>query len=229
MSSDQPWASRVLRLDALKALLAERDYTTVADLAEELGVSTRTLHRDLALLREMGVPVEGDRGSGGGLHLERYVRRLLYDLPRTGVEYDYRGDVIDAHAPEMPTRFGKQLAQIVRGGISIGVHRRRALNLALRCARDSMPPLRLAIVLDIAANPDSATRDVRQRLNKPRATVDRQLQALHMLEVLGCEEEQDYHRGQPVTIWRYRLADGIDPNALNSVPEMLVGTPRPQE
>ena len=43
-------------------LLAERDYTTVADLAEELGVSTRTLHRDLALLREMGVPVEGDRG-----------------------------------------------------------------------------------------------------------------------------------------------------------------------
>ena len=70
MSSDQPWASRVLRLDALKALLAECDYTTVADLAEELGVSTRTLHRDLALLREMGVPVEGDRGSGGGLHLE---------------------------------------------------------------------------------------------------------------------------------------------------------------
>jgi predicted DNA-binding transcriptional regulator YafY len=44
----------VLRLDALKTLLAERDYTTVADLADELGVSTRTLHRDLALLREMG-------------------------------------------------------------------------------------------------------------------------------------------------------------------------------
>jgi predicted DNA-binding transcriptional regulator YafY len=70
MSTDQPWTSRVLRLDALKALLAEREYTTVADLAEDLGVSTRTLHRDLALLREMGVPVEGDRGTGGGLRLE---------------------------------------------------------------------------------------------------------------------------------------------------------------
>src|SRR5829696_9150077 len=70
MSSNRPWASRVLRLDALKALLAERDYTTVADLADELGVSPRTLHRDLALLREMGVPVEGDRGTGGGLRLE---------------------------------------------------------------------------------------------------------------------------------------------------------------
>src|SRR5215207_5911405 len=70
MNSDQRWASRVLRLDALKALLAERDYTTVAELADELGVSMRTLHRDLALLREMGVPVEGDRGTGGGLRLE---------------------------------------------------------------------------------------------------------------------------------------------------------------
>lgn len=153
----------------------------------------------------------------------------LVTLARTGVEYDYRGDVIDAHTPEMPTRFGKQLAQIVRGGISIGIHRRRALNIALRCARDSMPPLRLAIVLDIAANPDSPTRDVRQRLNKPRATVDRQLQALHMLDVLDCDEYEDSHRGQLVTIWRYRLAAGIDPNALNSVPEMLVHTPRPQE
>ena len=57
-------------MDALKPLLAERDYTTVGDLAEELGVSTRTLHRDLSLLREMGVPVEGDRGTGGGLRLE---------------------------------------------------------------------------------------------------------------------------------------------------------------
>ena len=70
MSGEPSRESRLLRLDALKGLLAERGYTTVADLAEELGVSTRTVHRDLALLREMGVPVEGDRGAGGGLRLE---------------------------------------------------------------------------------------------------------------------------------------------------------------
>ena len=29
----------------------------------------------------------------------------LVTLARTGVEYDYRGDVIDAHAPEMPDPF----------------------------------------------------------------------------------------------------------------------------
>jgi predicted DNA-binding transcriptional regulator YafY len=59
VDSDQHGASRVLRMDALKALLTERDYTTVGDLAEELGVRTRTLHRDLSLLREMGVPGRG--------------------------------------------------------------------------------------------------------------------------------------------------------------------------
>jgi predicted DNA-binding transcriptional regulator YafY len=70
MSGEPVRVNRVLRLEALKALLAEREYTTVAALAQELGVSARTLHRDLALLRGMGVPVEGDRGTGGGLRLE---------------------------------------------------------------------------------------------------------------------------------------------------------------
>ena len=47
----------------------------------------------------------------------------LVTLARTGVEFNYRGDVIDAHAPEMPTRFAKQLAQVVRGGVAVGMLR----------------------------------------------------------------------------------------------------------
>ena len=58
-------------MEALKALLAERDYTTVSELAAELGVSVRTLHRDLAVLRNLGMPIDSDRGRGGGLRLER--------------------------------------------------------------------------------------------------------------------------------------------------------------
>ena len=142
-------------------------------------------------------------------------------LARTGVDYDYRGDVIDAHAPEMPTRFAKQLAQLLRGAVAIGMNRPDALRLAIRCARDSMPPLRLAILDDVAAHPSTPTKDVRRRLAKPRATLDRQLQALHMLSVLSCEEEEATHRGHDVTLWRYRLAHGIDPNVLDpeSVPD----------
>ena len=147
-------------------------------------------------------------------------------LARTGVEYDYRGDVIDSHAPEMPTRFAKQLAQVVRGGVAIGMDRTDALRLAIRCARDSVPPIRLTIIDDIAGNPHSSTKDVRQRLGKPRATVDRQLQALHMLGVIDVEEQESEHAGKPATIWYYTLAAGITPTALapDSVPDLATPT-----
>ncbi len=153
----------------------------------------------------------------------------LVTLSRTGVDYDYRGDVIDAHAPEMPTRFAKQLTQIVRGGMAIGMARRDALRLTIRCARDSMPPLRLAILDDVAAHPDSTTSEVRRRLAKPRSTVDRQLQALHILGVLACDEEEVEWTGRGATRWRYSLAKGVDPNALNArtFPDSSVHTPSP--
>ncbi len=143
-------------------------------------------------------------------------------LARTGVDYDYRGDVIDAHAPEMPTRFAKQLAQILRGAVAVGMNRGKALALAIRCARDSMPPVRLAILDDLRQHPGSLTNDVRRRLAKPRATVDRQLQSLHMLGVLACDEEQGTSFGKTVTLWRYSLADGIHPTVLarDTVPDL---------
>ena len=138
----------------------------------------------------------------------------LVTRARTGVELDYRGDVIDAHAPEMPTRFAKQLTQIMRGGVAIGMSPIDALWLAIRCARDSMPQLRLAVLRDVAANANCRVIDVRRRLQKPRATVDRALQALHTLGLLVCEEEQEERAGKTVFVRRYRLADGISLEAL---------------
>jgi hypothetical protein len=138
-------------------------------------------------------------------------------LCRTGVDYDYRGDVIDAHAPEMPTRFAKQLVQMVRGGVAIGMRQPEAVRLALRCARDSMPPIRLAILEDVAAHPGARTGDVRKRLDKPWSTVDRQLQALHILGVLTCHELDD--PGKQRAIWTYHVADHIEPEAVR-LPEV---------
>ncbi|WP_200947951.1 hypothetical protein [Arthrobacter sp. Soil763] len=150
-------------------------------------------------------------------------------LARTAVERDYRGDVVDAHAPEMPTRFAKQLTQIVRGSMALGITREHALRLAIRCARDSMPPIRLQIIDDVAANPDSPTKDVRKRLGLPRATVDRELQALNMLGVLTVDERDSINpvNLRETTVWHYTLADHIDPDALkyeNTVPEIAVPT-----
>lgn len=144
----------------------------------------------------------------------------IVTLTRTGVEHDYRGDVVDAHAPEAPTRFAKQLSQVIRGAVAVGLSRPDALGLAVRCARDSMPPLRLAILEDVSKFAGATTNDVRKRLQKPRNTVDRQLQALHMLGLLTCDEEARVEVDRrPGTIWHYRLAEGIDPDVLN-VPEM---------
>jgi hypothetical protein len=146
----------------------------------------------------------------------------LVTRTRTACEFDFRGDVSDAHAPEMPTRFAKQLAQIVRGAVALGVDRGEALRLALRCARDSVPPLRLAIIEDLTEHPGTSTQAVRKRLDKPRATTDRQLQALHMLGIATVEEQEYTANGR--TRWFYALAEGVDVDVLKLkvVPDLSV-------
>ena len=78
-----------------------------------------------------------------------------------------------------------------------------------------MPPLRLAIIDCLAEHPHSSTAEIRKQIGKPRATVDRQLQALHMLGVLDCDEEDSTWAGRDTTRWYYRLSDGIEPSALS--------------
>jgi hypothetical protein len=133
----------------------------------------------------------------------------LVTLARTGVETDYRGDVIEAHAPEMPTRLAKQLTQIMRGAVAIGMSPTDALRLVIRCARDSMPQLRLTVLRDVADNPSSRVIDIRRRLQKPRLTIDRTLQALHVLQLVKCREEEIERTGKTVHVRYYSLADTI--------------------
>lgn len=65
---------RADRLFQIVQILRGRRLTTAALLAERLGVSERTVYRDIRDLSLSGVPVEGEAGSG---------YRLLagYDLP----------------------------------------------------------------------------------------------------------------------------------------------------
>jgi hypothetical protein len=134
---------------------------------------------------------------------------------RTAVDRDYKGDILDAHRPEMPTRFIKQLSQLVRGGLALGMRREAALRLALRCARDSFPPLRSEILLDLARSPGSRVIDVSKHIVKPYRTVRRELEALHTLGLLRCDEEQTTGEdGKTQTIWRYGLAESFDRDTL---------------
>jgi len=62
------------RLITLIMLLQRRPNQKAADLAAELGVSLRTIHRYFGMLDEMGVPVYAERGPHGGFSLVRGYR-----------------------------------------------------------------------------------------------------------------------------------------------------------
>lgn len=62
---------RLERLEMISARLKDRGFCTAKGLAVELGISQRTLTRDIQILRDQGVPIEADRGRGGGLRLDR--------------------------------------------------------------------------------------------------------------------------------------------------------------
>jgi predicted DNA-binding transcriptional regulator YafY len=61
--------SHLDRLERLQGLLKDGDSVIAEEIAAELGVSLRTLRRDIAVLRDRGVPLEADRGRGGGMRL----------------------------------------------------------------------------------------------------------------------------------------------------------------
>lgn len=62
---------RIHRLDILKARIKSGDAMTVSLIAEEFNVSPRTISRDIQILREQGLPIDADRGRGGGIRLQQ--------------------------------------------------------------------------------------------------------------------------------------------------------------
>src|SRR5687767_10975479 len=159
--------------------------------------AVRNTGDEVAMREQLAATVAGliggvDAGGDYVVHPDEIERLLkaadIVTYARTAVEQDYQGEVIDAHAPEMPTRFAKQLTQMVRGGLAIGLERSEAIRLAIRCARDSVPPLRLEILLDLASFPGSRPGDVRKRISRPWRTVEREMEALYMLSLLQCQE-----------------------------------------
>jgi len=61
--------SRLQRLERITAQLKSDETVIVDDIAREVGVSPRTISRDIQILRDQGLPIDADRGRGGGVRL----------------------------------------------------------------------------------------------------------------------------------------------------------------
>lgn len=111
---------------------------------------------------------------------------------RTAVVANFKGDVVTAHAREMPTRFAKQLAQLYRGSRSIGLNNQAGRRIVIRVARDTLPPMRRIVLARLLKDRGYATSgEIARRVNKPRTSVDQQLQALVSLGLAKLDQDRD--------------------------------------
>ncbi len=73
--------NRDQRLYDLVQVLRDGRLHTAAELAQMMGVSTRTIWRDMTMMAATGIPVEGERGLG-------YILRTPLVLPPTALTPD---------------------------------------------------------------------------------------------------------------------------------------------
>jgi predicted DNA-binding transcriptional regulator YafY len=177
---------RADRLLSLLVLLQNHPCITAGELAERLGVSIRTVQRDVDALSGAGVPVYAERGRGGGLRLHGSYTTRLTGLSQAEAEALALVSTPSLLADLSIERDFASAVEKIAAAIP-AVHRLRARHARHRLMFDAVPWFRQAA-------PDAAV----QRLEELRQAVWRDV-VCHL----------DYQRGDGARK-RYR----VEPYAL---------------
>jgi predicted DNA-binding transcriptional regulator YafY len=172
-------STRIDRLDVLARVLRDRPGITVCQLADELGVSMRSVFRDLGTLRDRGLPVESARGRGGGMRL-----RGNWGL----------GRVLLSREEALCTLLGLVVAE--RLGLpmfssEMGRARRKIADAFPSVERRRLAPLRERVYVG-----QPASSAVRSSYREPDAAVMQRLQVafVESRTILGIYVRNDGHR-----------------------------------
>ena len=118
----------------------------------------------------------------------------LVSLARSPVHRDWSGEVELVGDPEAPTRIIKQLGQLWRACGVLGLSYPESWEVVARCALDSVPKLRGAVIRYLAAQDKPAnTTTVRIALAHPKRTVLRALEDLAAHHVITRESAGQGH------------------------------------
>ena len=162
---------RADRLFQIVQLIRGRRLTTARLLVERLGVSARTVYRDVADLQHQGVPIEGEAGVG-------YRMRAGFDLPPLMFSTDQARALVAAIRIAQP-RLDSTLAAGAEAALSKIL---AVLPPAVRAAADS---------LAVYAPPVGTDDATRARLETLRLATDaRRKLRLHYLDLSGQPSER---------------------------------------
>ena len=70
--------NRIERISAILVRLQSRTLVTAREIAEQFGVSQRTIYRDIKALEESGVPIFGEAASGYSLFVGYKLPPLMF-------------------------------------------------------------------------------------------------------------------------------------------------------
>jgi predicted DNA-binding transcriptional regulator YafY len=196
---------RSSRLIALLLAVQRDRHTTAGALATELGVSVRTVHRDVEALQLAGVPLYTTQGAGGGIGIVDRWRS-----PVDGLTLDEVNALVLGGGPAADLGLGSVLA-VARSKLRSGLPPRVQHHLDIVNERllfdttDWFRPSESQDALETIAGAVWGARRLDVRYRRGQTTVARRLDPLGLVLKVGIWYLVAAHRGTPRTYRTSRI------------------------